>query len=549
MLDRYQKPRTRRRSFRSPTGKLQGGKLTPVLFEQLLPSESAVVDQSITLELDPIAGRMITPITAYVTAVYVPAAAMISLENPDDDFVGTDAYMRDKMLDNNPLFPLENDHLIARLLKIEPSSVGGVKKVATSVRLGHNAAVNYLRQRKYHKASLLDGTSLSVTPALLGQTVLDRLNGVLDPDERINGAVDLAIPDMTLPVSGIGREQQVETGITDTNISVHEPVSPTDGVATGGGVEYTNETYPHATNMDNSISRLYARMSENGVPQIFADLNGASAGQMSLHDFYDAQRVDAHTRFFSDLVEKYPTKAEAAISAFAHGMNVDLSGDPYVIYEREHTFGQSFQTALDGTGIQNDVMRSDHVVQANFTVPVPRSEFGGAIITFVSIKPDETMPRQPDPILSQPIGAINYVRDESLVDPVPVTMRDLDSDIPQANENDVALWVGNHGLKRFYQTYGFNREIDPTTVASKTALWQIEVPMSVTPDTITYPENYPTDLDKYPFAMNSADDPVCTYTARSLAVVNTPLIFGPTPIETLQHIEDADIFGEDEVVE
>lgn len=544
MLDRYQKPRTRRRVFRSPTGKLQAGKLMPVLFEQLLPSESGVLDQSITLELDPIAGQMITPITATVTTVYAPAAAMIALANPDDDFVGTDAYMRDLMQSGNPIFPLENDHLIARLLKIEPSSVGGVKKVASSVRLGHNAAVNYLRQRKYHKATLLDGSSLSVTPALLGQTVLDRLNGVLDPDNRINGAVDLNIPDISIPVKGIGKDYDVSSsGITHTGKGAYENTGSLDD-STGLPV-----TYPNAVNIDQADSNLFVRLSDTGIPQIYANLEGVSAGQMSLHDFYDAERIDAHTRFFSELVKKYPTKAEAAISAFAHGLDVDLSGDPFVIYERDHVFGQSLKTALDGSGIQSDIMRSDHIVQANFTVPVPRSQFGGAIITFVSIKPDETMPRQPDPILSQPIGAINYVRDEGLIDPVAVTMRDLDSDIPQANESDVALWVGNHGLKRFYQTYGFNREIDQTTVAAKTALWQIEVPMSVTPDTITYPEDYPTDLDKFPFAMNAATDSVCTYTARSLAVINTPLIFGPTPIESNQHIEDADIFGEGEVIE
>lgn len=542
MLDRYQKPRTRRRVFRSPTGKLQAGKLTPVLFEQLLPSESGVVDQSITLELDPIAGQMITPITGTVTTVYVPAAAMIALANPDDDFVGTDAYMRDLMQSGNPIFPLENDHLIARLLKIEPSSVGGVKKVATSVRLGHNAAVNYLRQRKYHKAALLDGSSLTVTPALLGQTVLDRLNGVLDPDERINGSVNFNVPNVSLPVKGIGARFG-NTAPDDQNVTVVQSPDQEGGT-------FSTSIFDHALTSGSQHTSDIFQIETNsaGVPSIYAK-GDLTSSQMSLNDFYDAERIDAHTRFFSELVKKYPTKAEAAISAFAHGLDVDLSGDPFVIYERDHVFGQSLKTALDGSGIQSDIMRSDHIVQTNFTVPVPRSEFGGAIITFVSIKPDETMPRQPDPILSQPIGAINYVRDEGLVDPVAVTMRDLDSDIPQANESDVALWVGNHGLKRFYQTYGFNREIDQTTVASKTALWQIEVPMSVTPDTITYPEDYPTDLDKYPFAMNAATDPVCTYTARSLAVINTPLIFGPTPIETLQHIEDADIFGEDEVVE
>ena len=72
------------------------------------------------------------------------------------------------------------------------------------MHVSHNAAVNFLRQRKYVKATtLLAGNTLS-TPALIGQTMLDRLNGVLDPDDRINGKVQLEIPDMILPVQGIG---------------------------------------------------------------------------------------------------------------------------------------------------------------------------------------------------------------------------------------------------------------------------------------------------------------------------------------------------------
>jgi hypothetical protein len=91
-------------------------------------------------------------------------------------------------------------------------------------------------------------------------------------------------------------------------------------------------------------------------------------------------------------------------------------------------------------------------------------------------------------------------------------------------------------LKATYVDYGLNRHLNPTTVANKTALWQIKVPMSVTPDSILYP----VTLDHYPFADQLAE--VVTYTIASQAVVQTPMHIGPTPVETLAIINQETLF-------
>jgi hypothetical protein len=62
--------------------------------------------------------------------------------------------------------------------------------------------------------------------------------------------------------------------------------------------------------------------------------------------------------------------------------------------------------------------------------------------------------------------------------------------------------------------------------------------MSVTPESILYPAT----LDHYPFIDNLAE--VCTYTCTSVSVINTPLIFGPTPVEELAAIEDENVFDD-----
>ena len=125
---------------------------------------------------------MITPISAELIAVYVPVQAIDALANPEEAYSGNTEVVRDKLLSGTPLFDLEDEGEISKRLGVVPRSIAGVKKVNSVARLAHNAAVNYLRQRKYVKATQLLAANLGVTPALISETVLDRLNGVLDPE-------------------------------------------------------------------------------------------------------------------------------------------------------------------------------------------------------------------------------------------------------------------------------------------------------------------------------------------------------------------------------
>ena len=200
----YQDTRNVRRENRTLVGRFRGGKLAPVMAVPVRGNEGGLLSQSITLELDPIAGRMITPITAELISVFVPIQAIDALKDPAAAYAGMSEVIRAKLLTGNPLFGLETEGEISKRCGVNPRSMGGVKKVNEAVRIGHNAAVNYLRQRKYVKAVTLLHSNTAITPALISQTVLERLNGVLDPDDHINGAVQLDIPSMQLPVTGIG---------------------------------------------------------------------------------------------------------------------------------------------------------------------------------------------------------------------------------------------------------------------------------------------------------------------------------------------------------
>lgn len=513
----YQNTRNMRREARTLVGRFRGGKLAPVMATAIRGNEGGMLSQNITLELDPIAGRMITPIKGEMMAVFVPVQAIDAIKDPNASYPGMTEVIREKLLSGNPLFGLENEGEISKRCGVNPRSIGGAKRVNEMVRLAHNAAVNYLRQRKYDKATLLAAANTAVTPAIISQTVLDRLNGVLDPDDRINGAVTLDI-NVNLPQ-------------TDALVMTNSAV----GVNTSQTIEINGSTAPRIVEIQNNsapntANRLFARLNQTTL--------AGGASNVSLTDFYNAEKMDALTRTMREIVDSNPEYGEEMVLRWAHGLNVDNAKVPFVIAEKAMMFGRSLVGATDTAGINGDVMRSDMMLEMSFSVPIPKTELGGIIITFACLKPDETLSGQPHPFLSDVWGAENFVADELALDPVPVTIRELDADCTSAQETTVALYTGHNQLKATYVDYGLNRHLNPTTVANKTALWQIKVPMSVTPDSILYPEN----LDHYPFADQNAE--VCTYTVGSQIVVQTPMIIGPTPVETLAVINSENLFEE-----
>lgn len=528
----YTSTRNTRREARTLVHRFKAGVLAPVLAVPVRGNEGGMLSQTLTYELDPIAGRIITPIFGELVSVFVPVQAMDAAKNPDADYAGVTEVIREKLLSGNPLFVLENEHEISKRLGVNPRSVSGVKKVNEMAKLAHSVAVNFLRRRKYTYAAQIGPNVKVPTPAIIGQTVLDRLNAVLDPDDRINGQVDLQIPDMKLPVSGIGGWHN--TKITDTEKTFADA---TGQVITD--VAGANKPKSAQADFNNAEGVKIHFNPETKMAEIFAHLNGAVAGNVSLTDFYNAEKKDRLVRDMRKIVDDNPEYGEEMLLRWASGLSVDTGKMPFVIHEESRMFGRAMHMASDTAGVEDRVQRSDMALSLNFTVPIPRTELGGIIVTFATVKPDETISSQPHPFLSDVWGVDTFVEDELALDPVPVTIRDLDSDCEAAKEANVSCYVGHNQLKANYVSYGLSRQLDPTTVENKTAIWQLDVPLSVSPSNILYP----ADFSQYPFADQNAE--VCTLTITSQAVVQTPMIIGPTPVEALAVIDSNDIFGDE----
>lgn len=517
---------TTRREVRNLVGRFRGGKLAPVMAQAFLGGEGGTLSQSIMVELDPIAGRLLTPVMLDLTAVFVPVQAIDHIKDPTAQYAGLTEVVRQKLLSGSPLFGTEAEGEVSKRCGVVPRPVSGALLVSEGVRLAHNAAVNYLRKRRYAYATEILHSSTAITPAIISQTVLERLQGVLDPEDRVNGSVGLDLSG-SLPVKGIGISAGGGGGMGSTVVLKETGDAPPGTTRAPDNLEWRALNANAYVKTDNTTDL---------IPEIFADLSTGTAGNVSLRDFYNAERQDKLVRAMRQMIDANPLDGEDQVLRYAHGITLETDRHPFVIAERSVRMGPDYREATDGASLLNDVAMSKLLAQVSFDAVVPRTELGGIVITFATVKPDETLANQPHPILSDNWTAENFVADQLKLDPVAVSMREVDAEVALGDEATVAFYTGYNALKRFYVNYGLNRHLDPLDIEDKSAVWQLAIPPSVTPENVVYPE----DLDHFPFADNLAE--VARYMVGSVAAITTPLVFGPTPVEEVAIVETDDIF-------
>lgn len=500
------------RESRTLAGRFRGGRLAPAMAVAFKAGEGGMLSQTATVELDPVAGRLVTPVTGQMFAVYVPVQAMAALLNPTDPNAGITEVLRMKGLEGAPLFDLEAESEVSMRLGVMPRSIGGTKQVSEAARLAHNCAVNFLRKRVYTYAAQIDAAYSGVTPALLSSTALDRFNAVLNPDDHVNGLVRFDDAG-SIPVSGITRVGG--QGVVASNAASFE--GKADGITIGHPAGWLD------VDLGSAGAGVRVELSE-------------AVGGLSLTDLYNAETMDRLTRKMRSIIEANPVDGEEQVLRWAYGLGVDTGQNCFLIHGAEVIFGQDLMRAMDGAGIEAEVTQTRLAQRMSFTAPVPRTELGGVVVTFLVIKPDEVLYEQPHPVLSQPWVFDNLMAEELQNDPVPVTARDLQAGVSAGSESTVAFYTGYNEIRRTYINYGWNRYVDPSTIDAKNAMWLYEIPASVTPENIIYPP----DIPHYPFLDQDAE--VARYMITSSLVGASPIFIGPSPVETVAVIETDDLF-------
>lgn len=503
-------------------GGMDAAKAHPVGMCGFLPNEGGTVHTKLNLQLAPVSGYMRSTAYAHVVQIFVPYQAIEKQINDWQEDAGVTEMTRRRLMAGEG-FGLTDEGEISRAAKVNPRSIGGQKRVSRMIPAAYQASVNHLRRSAYHAAETIkwaeDG-SWNIQPAVLTANVLERFNGVLDPERHVDGAINLT---GELPLRGIGRG--VPSPRMVDNVASVEPQKSNDG--NNGPEDAQSVQYPHGTDLGANGGDIAMRLSEDGVPQLFVDLAGTS--EITLRDMVVSKKLDALVRRFAKLIDDDPINGPERVERALYGLSVDYDANCQVLYDEVYPLKARHYRPTDGASV-NEV--SAHFqLEDDFATIVPRSELGGILVTLVMVKPMEVLSQQPDPILTEPWGLVNVVHDETELDEVLLTRSDLESDL-QANEEDTPVfWVGHNALKHDYVTQGPN-EAQMYAQETKASMWLYKVPTSVTPANISYPEN----IDMYPFHhWNGAH---AEYTISQQALISTTLAKGPNPVERLQVFAD-----------
>ena len=487
-------------------GGLDAVKAHPLAICAFRPDEGGTVSTNLNVTLAPVSGFMRSKSYVDVKQIFVPYQAIEKLELDTQDDAGVTEMTRRRLM-NGEGIGLETEGEITKAAFVHGRNVSDVPKVTKTARLAYIAAVNHLRKVAYFNATMLTKTATAIQPATLTANILERFDGVLEPENLVDGAISLT---GELPVRGIGISNSGNAPGSESTYSA---------VWTDGDGSYTSKTARYgASTMLETVS---------GVPTASADLSGV--GEITLRDMMKSKKLDALIRSFAGMIKTDPIHGESAVERALYGISVDFDDDCHVMYDRVHELSAQHTRPTDGASI-NDV--SAHFeLNESFATLVPRSELGGQLVTIIMVKPLETLQKQPDPAQTEAWTLVNKVHDELALDEVLLTRQDLESDVSTANQDASVFWVGHNSLKHKYMAQGANDQ-QIFGVEMKSSMWTYQVPTSVTAANV----NYPDTIDMYPF-FNWAGAHA-EYTISQNAAISTGLARGPSPVERIQLFAD-----------
>lgn len=500
-------------------GGMEAVKSHPVSICAFNPDEGGTVSTSLNVQLAPVSGYMRSNAYVEVVQVFVPYQAIEKLELDTQEDAGVTEMTRRRLMAGEGI-GLEPYNDIAKAAHIHPISDGGQKKVSKSIRLAYIAAVNHLRKVAYHGANPVPSSQMDIKPAILTANVLQRYNGVMDPERHIDGAINLT---GNLPVKGIG--------VRDTSTYSDAPSNIRE---TG---EPTTQDWSSGAQAAGALTFIEEDPANPGNPGVYVDLDGAS--ELTLRDMIESKKLDGMIRQFAQIIEADPVNGEEKVERALYGLSVDYDHNCQVMYRQIHELSAVHTRPMDGASI-NDVS-GNFALNTSFATMVPRSELGGQLVTLVMVKPLETLVAQPDPHQTKPWQLVNRVHDETELDEKLLTRRHLESDVPAVDEDQPVFWVGHNALEHAYSTHGPNGyEIPGTQLRS--SMWTYPIPVSVSPENISYPAS---GVDMYPF--HNWNGAHAEYYVKQVAAISTSLAKGPNPVERIQlFADDPTLISEDQ---
>ena len=113
------------------------------------PDEGGTVNTRLNVKLAPVSGYMRSNAYVDVYQIFVPYQAIEKMWLDTEADAGVTEMTKRRLMAGNGC-PIGGESEISRACRINPRSVGGNKRVSSSIILAYNSAVNHLRRAAYY---------------------------------------------------------------------------------------------------------------------------------------------------------------------------------------------------------------------------------------------------------------------------------------------------------------------------------------------------------------------------------------------------------------
>jgi len=370
------------------------------------------------------------------------------------------------------------------------------QQVNTSPLESYNTVWNWLAMNRSKSLDQRDPLDGSLAPAFWHENNMSEIVPTFD-EGMIAGEVPLTVIAQPIKVRGIATNgvKKAINGVVETGnpnpLNYAYGWSSKDSDATGGIFVRGNGT--------NGSPEIYGEMAENGI-------------QVSLANLEQARKLVS----WAKLRERYEGHSdEWIIDTLMSGFNVgDLDWmQPHLLSKVTVPFKQGLRYATNAPDLNEHA--TNGVAAGSVNVSLPANMYGGVIMMFAEIVPEQLFERQPDPwFTATSVDDLpNYYKDVN--NPMPVEeVKNGDVDISHTNKEGLFGWARRNwrwlkwptrlGGDLFVYTAS-----DATTEARK-VVW----PTDVANPTLSEEFYVSTTLSTVPFYDQSRDQFIMSFNGR-----------------------------------
>lgn len=384
------------------------GRFVPIATYNLLREDSSQGNFSFAIEMRETHELLLNGVFARVSAFFMPHVANARFEKNPTFF--HKSYQGEIPMVGKTVIPFIELHDYGtagsnKVYKALGLFEAETAKVNTSYLEAYNSVWNFValnRSKDIDPRLITDGT---LAPAFWGQNNMSEIVPDFD-DALIAGEVPLTVIAQHMPISGIG---VTGTGSTTT---------PSSNVrdASGDLQTYHRNRYTSAATATQPLIRMKETSADEYWPDIYAEF-GENDITVSLANLAQAKNLVS----WAKLRERYEGHSdEWIIDTLMSGFHIEDQRfmQPILLSQKTVKFKQGIRFASNAPDLAEKA--TNGVASGSLSLMLPQNIYGGVVMIFAEIFPEQLYERQPDPwFTAQSVDDLpNYYHDVN--NPMPV---------------------------------------------------------------------------------------------------------------------------------